>query len=155
MQVSVEDSIQVSNRFAALPRWLSLPIFVGVAFFSLLTLVTILELIQSKAFEWRKLFGVAASLLITLLLAGLAWSILRGRGVPQWFMRVFVIAAIGGLLWPIGVMLKDVWVGNNTRHIDEDSMLLVSFYLLVFSPNLVKTLWNHRSYTDDLRIDRP
>lgn len=155
MQVSVEDSLHVSNRFAALPRWLSLPIFVGVAFFSLLTFVMILQLMQSKALELKELLGALVSLFITISLAGLAWSILRGRGVPRWFMRLFVIATIGGLLWPIGVMLKDVWVGNNTRHIDEDSMLLVSFYLLVFSPNLVKTLWNHRSYTDDLRGDRP
>jgi|694.fasta_scaffold31503_1 hypothetical protein len=154
MQLSLEDSKKVSNRFAALPRWLSLPIFVGVVFFSLLTFVMILQLMEPKALDWKELLGAFVSLLITISLAGLAWSILRGRGVPRWFMRLFVIATIGGLLWPIGILLKDIWFGNNVRDPDEDSMFLLSFYLLVLSPNLVKTLWNHQSHTYIERNER-
>jgi len=119
----------------------------------LLTFVMILQLMQSKALEWKELLGAFVSLCITISLAGLAWSILRGRGVPRWFMRLFVIATIGGLLWPIGILLKDIWYGNNLRHADEDSMFLVCFYLLVLSPNLVKTLWNHPSETNQQGSD--
>jgi hypothetical protein len=57
MQLSLEDSKKVSNRFAALPRWLSLPIFVGVVFFSLFTFVMILQLMEPKALDWKELLG--------------------------------------------------------------------------------------------------
>ena len=84
--------------------------------------------------------GVAA-----IMLGGLGFSLARGRGVPNWFMRTFLISLLTLMFVPVSLDNLNRW--QQGKPIDFGDM---AFYLMILPIALCffdswKKIWFHRS----------
>jgi len=82
--------------------------------------------------------GVAA-----IMLGGLGFSLAQGRGVPNWFMRTFLISLLTLMFVPVSLDILNRW--QQGKPIDFVDMAFYLTILIMCFPDSWKTLWFHRS----------
>jgi len=82
--------------------------------------------------------GVAA-----IILGGLGISLAQGRGVPNWFMRTFLISLLTLMFVPVSLDILIRW--QQGIPIEFGDMAFYLTILIICFPDSWKTLWFHRS----------
>lgn len=88
----------------------------------------------------RNVVLAVACSIVTTLLGGLAFSLARGRGVPNWFIRTFMLFVLSGILMLPLHDIQNWWQG---KPFDLDSFYLY-FTCVVIMPGAFqdwKTMW--------------
>jgi drug/metabolite transporter (DMT)-like permease len=87
--------------------------------------------------------AVASSIVATLL-GGLVFSLARGRGVPNWFMRTFMLFCLSLLLLLPLHDIQNWWQG---KPFDLDSVFLYTIIVMTMTGDyqIWKNLWYFRS----------
>ncbi len=123
-------------------RVLCLPIFVGAVVFAFASMAAF-----SQAFNANTTRNVALAVacsIVTTLLGGLAFSLARGRGVPNWFIRTFMLFVLSLILMLPLQDIQNWWQG---KPFDLDSLFLY-ITLMMIMPGAFqdwKTMWYLRS----------
>ena len=123
-------------------RVLCLPIFVGVVFFACCSMAAFSEAFNANT--TRNVILAVASSIVATLLGGLALSLARGRGVPNWFMRTFMLFCLSLILLLPLQDIQNWWQG---KPFDLDSVFLYTIILMTMTGDfqIWKTLWYFRS----------
>jgi hypothetical protein len=92
-----------------------------------------------KVFSIRSVAIAIATGIASTLVGGLAISLARGRGVPTWFIRSFMIGMLFVLLYPIPLTIWNLWMGNP---FDADFLVLYACLVPIFADaSWLKTMW--------------
>ncbi len=95
-----------------------------------------------KVFSIRSVATAIATGIASTFVGGLAISLARGRGVPTWFMRSFMIGMLFAILYPIPFTIWNWWQGNP---FDADFLVLYACLVPIFADaSWLKTMWYHR-----------
>lgn len=122
-------------------RTLCVPIFGGAAFLALGSMLAFTEAFHemtTRLFVMALATGVAA-----IMLGGLGFSLAQGRGVPNWFMRTFLISLLTLMFVPVSLDILNRW--QQGKPIDFVDMAFYLTILIMCFPDSWKTLWFHRS----------
>jgi len=123
-------------------RVLCLPIFVGVVVFAFVSMAAFSEAFNANT--TRNVVLAVVCSIVTTLLGGLAFSLARGRGVPNWFIRTFMLFVLSLILMLPLHDIQNWWQG---KPFDLDSVYLY-FTFVVIMPGAFqdwKTMWYLRS----------
>lgn len=82
--------------------------------------------------------GVAA-----IMLGSVGFSLAQGRGVPNWFMRTFLISLLTLMVVPVSLDILNRW--QQGKPIDFGDLLFPLTIFIISFPDSWKTLWFHRS----------
>lgn len=123
-------------------RALSVPMFGGAALFALSSM-----LVFTDAFHEMRThpFIMALGMVVpAIILGGLGISLAQGRGVPNWFMRTFLISLLTLMLVVLSLDILIRWQQGIPIEFGD-----MAFYLMIliicFPDDSWKTLWFHRS----------
>jgi hypothetical protein len=125
-------------------RALCIPIFGGVALLALVSILGFTDAVHqmtTRPFVMALATGIAA-----VLLGGLGLSLVRGRGVPNWFMRTVLISLLTLMFVPALLDILNRW--QQGRPINYDDMAFYVMFVLLLVPCFFdswKTIWFHRS----------
>ena len=122
-------------------RALCVPIFVGAALiapFSVVAFIQAFHAMTTGLFVMALGVGVAA-----IMLGGLGFSLAQGRGVPNWFMRTFLISLLTLMVVPVSLDILNRW--QQGKPIDFGDLLFYFTIFIISFPDSWKTLWFHRS----------
>ena len=122
-------------------RALCIPIFGGAVFLALGSMLAFTEAFNemtTRLFVMALATGVAA-----IMLGGLGVSLAQGRGVPNWFMRTFLISLLTLMFVPVSLDILNRW--QQGKPIDFVDMAFYLTILIMCFPDSWKTLWFHRS----------
>ena len=123
-------------------RALCVPMFGGAAFLALSSM-----LVFTDAFHEMRThpFIMALGMVVpAIILGGLGISLAQGRGVPNWFMRTFLISLLTLMFvaLPLDILIR--WQQGIPIEFGD-----MAFYLMIliicFPDDSWKTLWFHRS----------
>gem|GEM_PF-1474831 len=121
-------------------RALCVPILGGAVFLALASTVAFFQAFDAMT---TRLFVMAiATAIAAVLLGALGISIARGRGIPNWFMRTFLLSLLGLLFVPGSLEMLNQW--RQGKPIDGGTLFIWLIVLLCFTDSW-KTLWFHRS----------
>jgi hypothetical protein len=92
-----------------------------------------------------RLFIMALWMVVAaIILGGLGISLAQGRGVPNWFMRTFLISLLTLMFVPVSLDILIRWQQGIPIEFGD-----MAFYLMIliicFPDDSWKTLWFHRS----------
>ena len=91
-----------------------------------------------------RLFIMALGMVVAaIILGGLGISLAQGRGVPNWFMRTFLISLLTLMFVPVSLDILIRW--QQGIPIESGDTALYLTILIICFPNSWKTLWFHRS----------
>jgi hypothetical protein len=123
-------------------RALSVPMFGAAALFALLSMLAFNDAfheMRTRLFIMALGMGVAA-----IILGGLGISLAQGRGVPNWFMRTFLISLLPVMLVAVSLDILFRWQQGIPIEFGD-----MAFYLMIlivcFPDGSWKALWFHRS----------
>ena len=121
-------------------RALCVPILGGAVFLSLASTVAFVQAFDAMT---TRLFVMAiATGIAAVLLGALGNSLARGRGIPNWFMRTFLLSLLGLMFVPGSLEMLNQW--RQGKPIDY-SPLVLGFLVVLYFTDSLKTLWFHRS----------
>ena len=124
-------------------RTLCVPIFGGAAFLALGSMLAFTEAFHemtTRLFVMALATGVAA-----IMLGGLGFSLARGRGVPNWFMRTFLISLLTLMLVCVSLDILNRWQQGKPIDFDDMAFYLMLLPIVFCSSDSWKTIWFHRS----------
>ena len=123
-------------------RALCVPMFGGAALFALSSM-----LVFTDAFHEMRThpFIMALGMVVpAIILGGLGISLAQGRGVPNWFMRTFLISLLTLMFVALSLDILIRWQQGIPIEFGD-----MAFYLMIliicFPDDSWKTLWFHRS----------
>ena len=123
-------------------RALCVPMFGGAALFALSSM-----LVFTDAFHEMRThpFIMALGMVVpAIILGGLGISLAQGRGVPNWFMRTFLISLLTLMFVVLSLDILIRWQQGIPIEFGD-----MAFYLMIliicFPDDSWKTLWFHRS----------
>lgn len=124
-------------------RALCVPIFGGAGFLALASILAFTEAFQAmttRLFVTALATGVAA-----IMLGGLGFSLARGRGVPNWFMRTFLISLLTLMFVPVSLDNLNRWQQGKPIDFGDVAFNLMILPIALCFFDSWKTIWFHRS----------
>ena len=124
-------------------RALCVPIFGGASFLalaSILAFTVAFQAMTTRLFVTALATGVAA-----IMLGGLGFSLARGRGVPNWFMRTFLISLLTLMFVPVSLDNLNRWQQGKPIDFGDMAFNLTILPIALCFFDSWKTIWFHRS----------